>query len=130
MSTPAGGTVSPTQSNADISGSSSGLTVDLLDSPDTSKVGLIVVSVPRETTTAGSGFSFDVPKEISTMSQQQEVSVEVTLETGAPLPSWLNYQEETGKFTSASVPDGAFPITVIMKIGSQQVAVVISERGE
>ena len=130
MSTPAGGTVSPTQSNADISGSSSGLTVDSLDSPDTSKVGLIVVSVPRETTTAGSGFSFDVPKEISTMSQQQEVSVEVTLETGAPLPSWLNYQEETGKFTSASVPDGAFPITVIMKIGSQQVAVVISERGE
>ena len=64
------------------------------------------------------------------MSQQQEVSVEVTLETGAPLPDWLSYQEDTGKFTSASVPNGAFPITVIMKIGSQQVAVVISERQE
>jgi hypothetical protein len=130
MSTPVAEAVSPTQSNADVSGTSSGLTVDLLDSPDTSTVGLIAVSVPKETTTAGTGFSFEVPQEISTMSQQQEVSVEVTLETGAPLPSWLNYQEDTGKFTSASVPDGAFPITVIMKIGSQQVAVVISERGE
>jgi hypothetical protein len=130
MSTPAAEAVTSTQSNADASGGSSGLTVDLLDSPDTSKVGLIAVSVPKETTASGSGFSFEVPKEISTMSQQQEVSVEVTLETGAPLPSWLSYQEDTGKFTSASVPDGAFPITVIMKIGSEQVAVVISERGE
>jgi hypothetical protein len=130
MSTPAAEAVTSTQSNADASGGSSRLTVDLLDTPDTSKVGLIAVSVPKETTASGSGFSFEVPKEISTMSQQQEVSVEVTLETGAPLPGWLSYQEDTGKFTSASVPDGAFPITVIMKIGSEQVAVVISERGE
>ena len=130
MSTPGAEALTSTQSNADASGNSSGLTVDLLDSPDTSKVGLIAVSVPKETTALGSGFSFEVPKEVSSISQQQEVSVEVTLETGAPLPSWLNYQEDTGKFTSASVPDGAFPITVIMKIGSQQVAVVISERGE
>ena len=102
----------------------------MLDRPDTSTVGLIAVSVPKETTTAGTGFSFEVPKEISTMTQKQEVSVEVTLDTGAPLPNWLNYQNDTGKFTSSSVPDGAFPITVIMKIGTQQVAVVISERGE
>ena len=102
----------------------------MLDRPDTSTVGLIAVSVPKETTTAGTGFSFEVPKEISTMTQKQEVSVEVTLDTGAPLPNWLNYQNDTGKFTSSSVPDGGFPITVIMKIGSQQVAVVISESGE
>ena len=129
-SAPVGDSVTPTQSNTDPTGSSSDLTVDLLDTPDTSTVGLIAVSVPRETTTTGTGFSFELPEEISTMSQQQEVSVEVTLETGAPLPDWLSYQEDTGKFTSASVPNGAFPITVIMKIGSQQVAVVISERQE
>ena len=129
-STPLGDSTTPTQNNTDASGSSPGLTVDLLDRPDTSTVGLIAVSVPKETTTAGTGFSFEVPKEISTMTQKQEVSVEVTLETGAPLPNWLNYQNDTGKFTSSSVPDGAFPITVIMKIGTQQVAVVISERGE
>ena len=129
-STPLGDSTTPTQNNTDASGSSPGLTVDLLDRPDTSTVGLIAVSVPKETTTSGTGFSFEVPKEISSMTQKQEVSVEVTLETGAPLPNWLNYQNDTGKFTSSSVPDGAFPITVIMKIGTQQVAVVISERGE
>ena len=91
---------------------------------------MIAVSVPKERTTAETGFSFEVPKEISAMSQKQEISVEVSLESGAPLPGWLNYEKDTGKFTSSSVPDGAFPITVIMKIGSQQVAVVISDRGE
>jgi hypothetical protein len=116
------------QNSAKVPESSSGLTVDLVDSPDVSTVGLIAVSVPKETTSAGTGFSFEVPQEISSMSQKQEVSVEVTLETGDPLPNWLNYQQDTGKFSSASVPDGAFPLTVIMKIGSQQVAVVISER--
>ena len=102
----------------------------MLDQPDTFTVGLIAVSVPKERTTAETGFSFEVPKEISAMSQKQEISVEVSLESGALLPGWLNYEKDTGKFTSSSVPDGAFPITVIMKIGSQQVAVVISERGE
>ena len=118
------------QNSAKVPESSTGLTVDLVDSPDTTTVGLITVTVPKETTSAGTGFSFEVPQEISSMSQQQQVSVEVSLETGEPLPSWLNYQEESGKFISASVPDGVFPITVIMKIGSQQVAVVISEKGE
>ena len=129
-STPAGDTTTPAKNNVDAPGNSAGLTVDLLDQPDSATVGLIAVSVPKQTTTSGTGFSFEVPKEISAMSQKQEISVEVSLESGAPLPRWLNYEKDTGKFTSSSVPDGAFPITVIMKIGSQQVAVVISERGE
>ena len=128
--TPAGDTAAPAKNNVDAPGNSAGLTVDLLDQPDSTTVGLIAVSVPKQTTTSGTGFSFEVPKEISAMSQKQEISVEVSLESGAPLPGWLNYEKDTGKFTSSSVPDGAFPITVIMKIGSQQVAVVISERGE
>ena len=105
-----------------------GLTVDLLDTPDSSTVGLIAVSVPKTTTTQGAGFSFELPTEISSITKKTDVSVEVTMESGAPLPSWLSYQQDSGKFSSASVPEGAFPVTVIMKIGDQQVAVVISER--
>ena len=105
-----------------------GLTVDLLDTPDSSTIGLIAVSVPKTTTTKGAGFSFELPTEISSITKKTDVSVEVTMESGAPLPSWLSYQQDSGKFSSASVPEGAFPVTVIMKIGDQQVAVVISER--
>jgi hypothetical protein len=104
------------------------LTVDLLDTPDSSTIGLIAVSVPKTTTTKGAGFSFELPTEISSITKKTDVSVEVTMESGAPLPSWLSYQQDSGKFSSASVPEGAFPVTVIMKIGDQQVAVVISER--
>ena len=31
-------------------------------------------------------------------------------------------------FTSSAVPDGAFPVTVMMKVGGQRIAIVISER--
>ena len=57
-------------------------------------------------------------------------SVDVTLQSGEPLPSWLNFDEKSAKFTSSAVPDGAFPVTVLMSVGGQQVAIVISERSE
>ena len=102
--------------------------MDLLDRPDTSKIGLVAVSVPPESSVSGTGFSFGLPDEVSTMVTDQPTSVDVTLQSGEPLPEWLKFDRSTAKFTSSAVPDGAFPITVMMKIGGQQVAIVISER--
>ncbi len=110
------------------SGNSNGLAVDLLDRPDTSTVGLVAVSVPAESSVSGTGFSFGLPAEVSTMVTEQPTAVDVTLQSGEPLPNWLKFDRDTAKFTSSAVPDGAFPITVMMKIGGQQVAIVISER--
>ena len=110
------------------SGNSNGLAVDLLDRPDTSTVGLVAVSVPAESSVSGTGFSFGLPAEVSTMVTEQPTAVDVTLQSGEPLPNWLKFDRSTAKFTSSAVPDGAFPITVMMKIGGQQVAIVISER--
>ena len=110
------------------SGNSNGLAVDLLDRPDTSTVGLVAVSVPAESSVSGTGFSFGLPDEVSTMVTEQPTAVDVTLQSGEPLPNWLKFDRSTAKFTSSAVPDGAFPITVMMKIGGQQVAIVISER--
>ncbi|MFL2912189.1 MAG: YDG domain-containing protein [Opitutales bacterium] len=110
------------------SGNSNGLAVDLLDRPDTSTVGLVAVSVPAESSVSGTGFSFGLPTEVSTMVTEQPTAVDVTLQSGEPLPNWLKFDRSTAKFTSSAVPDGAFPITVMMKIGGQQVAIVISER--
>ena len=102
--------------------------MDLLDRPDTSTVGLVAVSVPAESSVSGTGFSFGLPDEVSTMVTEQPSAVDVTLQSGEPLPDWLKFDRSTAKFTSSAVPDGAFPITVMMKIGGQQVAIVISER--
>ena len=123
-----GGSGGSSDSAGSASGNSNGLAVDLLDRPDTSTVGLVAVSVPAESSVSGTGFSFGLPDEVSTMVTEQPNAVDVTLQSGEPLPDWLKFDRTTAKFTSSAVPDGAFPITVMMKIGDQQVAIVISER--
>ncbi|HCY57685.1 MAG TPA: hypothetical protein DHU78_02370, partial [Opitutae bacterium] len=123
-----GGSGGSSDSAGSASGNSNGLAVDLLDRPDTSTVGLVAVSVPAESSVSGTGFSFGLPDEVSTMVTEQPNAVDVTLQSGEPLPDWLKFDRTTAKFTSSAVPDGAFPITVMMKIGGQQVAIVISER--
>lgn len=40
----------------------------------------------------------------------------------------LRYVPETKTFVASAVPDGAFPMQVMVSIGSSRVTVVISER--
>jgi len=51
-------------------------------------------------------------------------------DSGAPLPGWLRFDAATLRFDAAAVPDGAFPMQVMMSVGGQRVVVVISERAE
>ncbi len=54
----------------------------------------------------------------------------VTTSTGAPLPSWLRFNPETKTFNASAVPDGAFPMQVVVSVGVRQWTIVISERAE
>jgi hypothetical protein len=101
----------------------------LVQQPSVQQAGIIAVSVPRDMATAGSGFSFPLPAQIAETAAGN-VPVRVTTLTGDPLPSWLRYVPETRTFVASAVPDGAFPIQILVSIGGQRTTVVISERAQ
>jgi len=83
------------------------------------------VTLPSETSTAGTGFLFTLPVEVQ---DQFDTNVKVTLADGSPLPAWLSFNAESGQFTASAVPDQAFPIQVKLQSNGKEVVVVISER--
>ena len=115
-----------------IAGSESelGMKIEMVSRPDAVSAGIVAVTIPQGTAVAGTGFSFGLPEEISNLVSSSGEGLQITLESGAPLPSWIEYNAEGGKFVSSSVPDGAFPIKVVMNIDGKKVAIVISESQE
>ena len=92
---------------------------------------MVTVTVPKDTATSGSGFSFPLPAQLAqAASGAAGATVTVTTLSGAPLPAWLQFVPESNTFVASAVPDGAFPIQVVVIIGNQRTVVVISERGE
>ncbi|MFM8866082.1 MAG: hypothetical protein ACKOFG_14505 [Limnohabitans sp.] len=110
-------------------GNTAGVTVDLRDAPSSSTSVMAAVSLPKGTAVAGAGFSFELPESIRTMVPQSE-QIQASLPDGAPLPSWLKFDAQRARFDATAVPDGAFPLQVVMQLGGQRVLVVISERTE
>lgn len=90
---------------------------------------MAAVSLPKGMATAGAGFSFELPESVRSMAQQS-TQVQASLPGGAPLPSWMKFDAERLRFDAAAVPDGAFPMQVVMTVGQERVLVVISERTE
>ena len=115
-----------------VSGSQSdmGMKIEMVSRPDAVSAGIVAVTIPQGTAVSGTGFSFGLPEEISSMVSSSGEGLSITLESGAPLPSWIEYNAEGGKFVSSSVPDGAFPIKVVMNFDGKKVAIVISESQE
>ena len=75
----------------------------------------------------GEGFRFPLPANIAaTISSQSTLQI-TTLQAGA-LPSWLRYDVDTKSFTASAVPNGTFPMQVLLTIDGQQTVVEISER--
>lgn len=91
------------------------------------QTGIITVSVPKEMATAGSGFSFPLPAQV-TDSAGPNAAIRVTTISGAPLPGWLKFDPQTKAFVASAVPDGAFPLQVIVTIRNVRTTIVISER--
>lgn len=108
---------------------SGGISVSLVKEPSVQQTGIITVSVPKEMATAGSGFSFPLPAQV-TETTSANTPVQVTTTAGNPLPGWLKFNPETKAFVASAVPDGAFPMQVVVIVGGTRTTVVISERNE
>lgn len=88
------------------------------------------MSVPRETATSGTGFSFPLPAQIYETGGSTVGPVLVTTASGGPLPAWIRFDAETRTFVASAVPDGGLPIQVMVTVGGKASTVVISERAE
>jgi hypothetical protein len=111
---------------------SSGVVVDMRSGQAASTNAMVAVSLPKGMSTAGTGFSFELPESIRMAAQQAppDTRVQASLPDGSVLPSWLKFDPERQRFDASAVPDGAFPMQVVVSVGSQRVVVVVSERNE
>ena len=107
----------------------SAISVSLVKEPSVQQTGIITVSVPKEMATAGSGFSFPLPAQVTDQASANATIV-VTTAAGQPLPGWVRFDAQTKSFVASAVPDGAFPMQVVVVIGGIRTTIVISERNE
>ena len=110
-------------------GNSAGVSVDVQARPGVQAADVVAVSLPKNTATAGMGFSFVLPASVTETASSQN-AVTVTLSNGSPLPDWLQFNAQTMTFTATAVPDGSFPMRVLVTIGNREVVVTIFERSE
>ena len=102
------------------------LSVTLVRDPAGRTAGHVAVLVPKSLLESGKGFGFPLPAEMAAMLGADQATV--TLLDGQPLPTWLSYQAAAKNFGVTSVPAGALPLQVLVRIGGQRWTVVISER--
>lgn len=112
-------------------GNTSGITIDVrgASASASSLPVLIAVGLPKGSATVGTGFSFELPAIVREMISKG-AHVEPTTAQGTPLPEWLRYNSQSGRFYAAAVPDQAFPMEVQIRLASQRILIVISERVE
>jgi hypothetical protein len=106
---------------------SGGISISLVKAPSLGQMGMITVSLPKEMAAAGSSFSFLLPAQVADQ-LAANAKIKVTTTSGQPLPSWLKFNAETKTFVASAVPDGVFPMQVIVTVNGQSSTIVISER--
>lgn len=99
----------------------------MIQEPSLQQSGVVTVSVPKESVTSGTGFSFPLPVQVFAEATP-DAPVQVRLSNGDPLPTWLNFNSETNSFVASAVPDGAFPLQITVTVGEHSTGIVISER--
>jgi len=110
------------------SSQASGISVDQRNAPSSTGLSMMfAVSLPKGTSTVGTGFSFDLPESVRTAAAESS-DVRANLPNGSALPAWLKFDVKTLRFDADAVPDGAFPLQVELTFGGQRTMVVISER--
>ena len=106
----------------------SDISVSLIRPTSVAQSGIVAVSVPKDMATAGSGFSFPLPAQVASTAGNNVVSVSTA--SGQPLPTWLKFNPESKTFVASAVPDGAFPMQVVVTVGGTSTTIVISERAQ
>jgi hypothetical protein len=90
--------------------------------------------------TSGSGFSFGLPAQagggvgeaaagaVPGNAGGEVALIKVSLTNGSDLPSWVKFDPTSKLFTATSVPDGAFPLQIVVTTGGVSTTIVISEK--
>jgi hypothetical protein len=106
------------------SANSSGITVSQSNRQDSSL--LLAVTLPKGVGTVDTGFSFELPQTIQSMAGKSR-DVQAFQTDGQPLPAWLKLEPATLRFVASAVPEGAFPMQVVVTVAGQRVLVLISK---
>jgi len=101
------------------------LSVLVLSEPGTGRPGAIGVRVPGYLDRPNAVFGFELPDKVRNTISGSGVAETVTLLDGSPLPSWLEYDSGSKRFTASNVPHGSMPLSVLIQSGGQRWAVEI-----
>lgn len=104
---------------------SAGVRVAVVDVPTSAASGLVAITVPNGTATGGSGVVVGLPAELSATTGGAVASV--TLPDGRPLPAWIRHDPRDNTLVLGAVPDGAFPLQLVLMAGGQRSVLQISE---
>jgi trimeric autotransporter adhesin len=108
---------------------SKGISISVTRLPSEQQTGIVSVLVPKDMATAGSGFSFTLSAQVANTAAGSSAILVTTL-SGQSLPSWLTFNPETRTFVAAAVPDGAFPMQVVVTVSGRSSTIVISEQAQ
>ena len=120
---------SPAAASGPAGANSAGVTVDLQGQGQQDTPLMVAVSLPKGMSTVGTGFSFEMPESVKGMAGA-DGQIRITQANGSPLPAWLKFDPQQMRFEASAVPDNALPIQLVVVVGGQRVAVVVSERTE
>ncbi|MEI7694920.1 MAG: hypothetical protein WCI64_04645 [Chlorobium sp.] len=108
--------------------SGSGITVQMVTLSTPQSSGLVTVAIPSEMLRSGTAFTILLPPEVSASVATTTVVERVSLEGGASLPSWIQYNVNTKSFSVDQAPEGALPLTVEVNVGDKRWTMVISKK--
>ena len=120
---------SGTSANAATGNNSAGVTVDMQSTSQPDTPTLVGVSLPKGSSTVGTGFSFQLPESLRGLAADG-APVQVNRDNGSPMPNWLKFDPATLRFEANAVPDSGLPLQLVVTVANQRVMVVISERTE
>lgn len=112
------------------SNNSPGIAVSLLRAPSAQAAGLVTVQVPPEIAAAGARLSFALPAAMAAAAAASPEPVQARLADGSALPDWLQFDSATLRFDAAVVPQGAFPLQLLLIVGGEQVLLNLTEAGQ
>ena len=126
----AGVAVAPSTAATPASSTASGIIVSLVREPARQQSGMVTVMVPKQIAQGAAGFSFPLPAQLVEAAAVNREQVVASTTSGAPLPSWLTYDNASKSFTATAAPAGSLPLQVMLTIGVQQAVIVITEGGQ
>ena len=72
-------------------------------------------------------FHYSLPAPAARLAAVPGTRLQITTSDGRDLPSWLRYVPESKSFVASDVPEGAFPLAVVINANGQKIQLTITE---